>query len=171
MTVLTDTEWRAIVKAIPPGNDLERARRELEQCIRDYRGLRLNREKLLEARKQARHVAETTTAPSLESIRQKASRTATALDTLVRARKGKRNPERDWLYWRLMQVWTDSFGKALAITAGGRLVRFLGAAVEIATGNAPSDATMRTVIRRERERRQWHEAQRHRANQPVKKGV
>lgn len=147
---LSDDEWQAIVATIPPGNDLALARLEIEECVGNYRGLTYSRAKLTQARKQAHRVAAIATAPAMELIRLSARRKAEGYDMLARSIKGKSDPARDWLYWRLMAIWTDSFGKMLTTTSGGPLVRFLSAVVGIAMGEEPSPDTMRTVIRRAR---------------------
>jgi hypothetical protein len=169
--VLTNNEWNAIVAVIPTGNDLERARRELEECIADYRGLCLPRAKLLEKRKKWQRVeALVTDELGADLIQSRVRARVEGYGMLARSVKGKCDPARDWLYWRLMAIWSNSLGGTLTVSVpsqggdpGGPLIRFLVAAVGIAVGKAPNAHTLRTVIRRERRHRQGR-----RANQPPK---
>jgi hypothetical protein len=74
---------------------------------------------------------------------------------LMLARKGRRDPVRDFLYWRLFQIWTDAFrGKVGASTTatGGPLVRFIRAAAAL-VGETPSVPAVRAIIKTERRRR------------------
>jgi hypothetical protein len=175
MAILADIEWQEIVEVIPPGNDLERARREIEECIRDYRGMCLPpRAKVLAARDRAKRADKSATkvlaewpGPEQELLRERTRAQAEGWGMLARSIKGKEDPARDWLYENLMAIWKDCFGMTLTTTSRGPLVRFLVAAVGVATGKAPSAATMRTVIRRalhpvprivHRERRQGYRA-------------
>jgi hypothetical protein len=173
--IFTNDEWQAIVEVIPPGKDLEQARRELTECIRDYRGLRLPRAKVKVAQKRAERRDKLATKVAAEWPEQEPQKRAQVnaraqlegLSMLTRSIKGKKDPARDWLYWRLMAIWKDCFGMALTTTSRGPLVRFLVAAVGVATGKVPNAATMRTVVRRarhpvpvvvHRERRQGYRA-------------
>ena len=55
--ILTEDHWQAILKAAAPlsaAADLDRARRELDDCLRDYAGLRREPEDLKAAREEWR---------------------------------------------------------------------------------------------------------------------
>ena len=89
---------------------------------------------------------------------------------LVKTYAGRQDPAREWLYWRLMGIWTDTFrgelgsSKARGRPPYGPLIRFLstvvGFALEIAGelasdlgGNPPPADTLRDGIDREKQRR------------------
>jgi hypothetical protein len=185
--ILYDNEWQAIVEAIsplPPGVDLERARWELEVVKQDFAGFpsvhpvvarkrwaridRLIAELAVEIREVKARVPWSADDPlwpnrllaALWPVKQKAELHVEGFTILARAIQGKRDPVRDWLYWRLLAIWTDCLGGELTISVpkyGGQpcgpLVRFLIAAVTVVSGKAPNAYTVRTIVRRERARR------------------
>jgi hypothetical protein len=83
----------------------------------------------------------------------------------------RQNPHRDFLFWGVMQVWTDHLGgelrysKAKGGTVIGPLVRFILACVEPVLGDATPHAGIADIIDRERDARaatedykqQWRE--------------
>ena len=73
-------------------------------------------------------------------------------DTHMRARKGKLDPERGWLYQELFDIWTKQFGgklRASHTATGGPCVRFIRAAMEsvLPADKIPSVPTVRAVVK------------------------
>jgi len=144
--ILTEDHWQAILKAAAPlsaAADTDRARRELESCLRDYAGLcQASEGDLLAARKEWQQIEKLLTdlahryyllkrrTPwtvhdpewpqrnilALKPLRQQAKANVEAYDVRVRARRARRDPARDWLVERLFDIWVDCFGAKLAVT-------------------------------------------------------
>ena len=78
---------------------------------------------------------------------------------LVRAHQGQRDPAREWLWRRLLAIWTDHFGGKLSVTKPrhsppkGPLVRFIAAVFERVLDEKISPYTVQGVVDREVERR------------------
>ena len=180
--ILTEDHWQAILEAAAPlsaAADIDRARRELEDCLRDYAGLRREPENLKAARKEWRQIDKLVAdlaaryhrlkrqqdLLALEPLQKWAKAVVEAYDMRVRARQARRDPARDWLVERLFAIWTDCFGGKLAVTTppgGGQprgpLVRFILALLTPLTPalwehDLPSPGTIRKLARQERRRR------------------
>ena len=180
--ILTEDHWQAILKAAAPLSvavDTDRARRELEGCLRDYAGLRRSPEDLKAARKEWRQIDKLLAdlaaryhrlkrqrdLLALEPLQKWAKAVVEAYDMRLRARQGRRDPARDWLIERLFDIWTDCFGAKLAVTtppSGGQprgpLIRFIHAVLTPLTPalwehDLPSPGTIRKLVRQERRRR------------------
>jgi len=174
--VLSDADWQKILDAIAPLR-LKRpvqARCRLARCLRDYRGLRREPATLHNMLQRWQHIDELAREldaalsdewrhkrwrynpliddalnehllPSTESI-------IDALAMLVRIRKGKLNPARDWLYLTLLDIWVDFLGGRLTASrtaSGGPCVRFLRAAAArvVDAREVPSVVTARRIVR------------------------
>jgi hypothetical protein len=173
---LSDGDWQAILEAVgslPKGAKPRRARRELSKCLRDYPGLRRDRATLRAALGRWRQIDKLTTdlhALITEEWRQKRWRYNPLIDdafkkyllrsskmlteTLamqVRVRKGKLDPDRDWLYLSLLDIWINYFGGRLAASTGGTggpCVRFVRSAMRLALPDdeVPSVPTVRRIV-------------------------
>jgi citrate lyase beta subunit len=89
---------------------------------------------------------------SLQHWRETIKAVVETLDTLMRARKGKLDPERDWLYLSLLGIWTNHFGGKLRTSttaSGGPCVRFVRTAMALVlpADEVPSTATIRAIIK------------------------
>jgi hypothetical protein len=174
---LSDNDWHAILEAVgplPKGARLARARRELAKCLRDYPGLRRDRAKLRAAQARWQRIEELSNdlyAMLREEWRQKrwcynpliddafkqyllrSSKVITeTLAMQVHLRKGKLNPDRDWLYLSLLDIWINQFcGELRASTSrtGGPCVRFVRAATALVlpADEVPRASTVRTIVR------------------------
>jgi hypothetical protein len=151
---LTDAEWQAVLTAIgplPPAADVDRARLEINECIRDFSRLPVARGRLLAAREEC-HRAEKLLVELIFSFAALYRRTSGQLllvdvttarklrkrvrgriegfDMLIRANTGRQDSARDWLYWRLLGIWTDALSGKLATSkppgGGLLLVRSFG---------------------------------------------
>jgi hypothetical protein len=97
---------------------------------------------------------------ALAPLRMRAPAVAKGYAVLARAVKGGVNPAREWLLWRLLQIWTQDFGGKLGVSVpkgGGQprgpLVQFLQETAEIVLEDEmPVPAAIRTIVRREAER-------------------
>ena len=180
--ILTEDHWQAILKAVAPLSaavDIDRARRDLEDCLRDYAGLRREPEDLKAAREEWRQIDKLLAdlaaryhrlkrqrdLLALEPLQKWAKAVVEAYDMRLRARQGRRDPARDWLVERLFDIWVDCFGGKLAVTTPpvggpprGPLVRFIPAVLTPLTPalwehDLPSPGTIRKLVRQERRRR------------------
>jgi len=175
--VLSDADWQTILDAIGPLPKQAKpvqARRRLARCLRDYRSLRRDRATLHNLVRRWQRIGKLAHAlnaaltdewrhkrwrynpliddalnehllPSTESI-------IDALAMLVRIRKGKLNPARDWLYLTLLDIWVDFLGGRLTASrtaSGGPCVRFLRAAAArvVDAREVPSVVTARRIVR------------------------
>jgi len=73
------------------------------------------------------------------------------LSSQVTARKGRRDPDREWLYLELLDIWINSFHGRLAAstgTTGGPCVRFVRTAMGfvLPPNKVPRVATVRTIV-------------------------
>ena len=162
---LADADWHKFLDEIgqPPKRPAQ-ARRRLERCLTDYRGLRRDRAKLRDARRSARYIKKLAVplyAALTEEWRQgrwsyhplverafkayllpEANSATDGFAILVRVHKGKSDPARDWLYRTLLDIWVDCFGGRLAASkktaTGGPCVRFIRAACALARSEVPS---------------------------------
>jgi hypothetical protein len=142
--------------------------------LRDYRGLRRDHAKLRNALRRWRRIDKLAHAlnaalddewrhkrwgynPLIDDALKKhllpSTRSATeALAMLVRIRKGKRDPARDWLYLTLLlTIWPHYFGGTLTASksaSGGPCVRFLRAACALAAQKVPSVVTACRIVRK-----------------------
>jgi len=172
---LSDADWQTILDAIGPllPKRPVQARRRLARCLRDYRGLRRDSATLHNVLRRWQHIdklARALSAALVDEWRHKRWRYNPLIDDalnkhlllatksiigehamLVRIRKGKLNPARDWLYETLLlTVWPHYFGGRLtasSTTSGGRCVRFLRAACALAGCEVPSVITARRLVR------------------------
>lgn len=180
--ILTEDHWQAILKAAAPLSatvDIDRSRRELEDCLRDYAGLRRSPENLKAARKEWRQIDKLLAdlaaryhrlkrqrdLLALEPLQKWAKAVVEAYDMRLRARQARRDPARDWLVERLFAIWTDCFGGKLTVTTppvggkpGGRLVRFIHAVLTPLTPtlwehDLPAPDTIRRLARQHQRRR------------------
>jgi hypothetical protein len=176
--VLSDADWQIIVDAIgPPPKRAKpvQARRQLARCLRDYRGLRRDRAKLRDALRRWRRIHKLATAlntalteewehkrwryhPLIGDALKKhllpaATSITESLAMLVRIRKGKRDPARDWLYLTLLlDIWPRYFGGRLMASktaSGGPCVRFFRAAAALVLDarEVPSVVTVHRIVR------------------------
>jgi hypothetical protein len=71
--------------------------------------------------------------------------------TRVRAQKGRAVPDRELLYARLLQIWTEAGGR-LGITpttsTGGPLAQFMTVTLRAITGRAPKRSGLRKIVQR-----------------------
>jgi hypothetical protein len=174
---LSDSDWHTILEAVgplPKGARLARARRELSKCLRDYPGLRRDRTKLRAALLRWQQIDKLATdlyAMLAAEWRQKRWRynpliddafkryllrsTKVITETLamqVRLRKGKLDPDRDWLYLSLLDIWINQFRgelKASTSATGGPCVRFVRAAMDLVLppDEVPRVRTVRRIVR------------------------
>ena len=163
---LSDSDWHTILEAVGPlpnGARLARARLELAKCLRDYPGLRRDRAKLRAAMLRWQRIEKLATdlhAMLANEWRQGRLRYIPIVDDMfkkyllrlskplsemlplqLRARKGRLNPDRDWLYLSLLDIWINQFhGKLKASTSatGGPCVRFVRAADDLGTASQRS---------------------------------
>jgi hypothetical protein len=155
---LSDSDWHTILEAVgplPKGARLARARRELAKCLRDYPGLRRDRAKLRAAMLRWERIKKLSTdlhamlttewlpgrlryIPMVDDVFKKyLLRLSKPLGEMfplqLRARKGRLNPDRNWLYLSLLDIWINQFrGKLKASTSatGGPCVRFVRARLD-----------------------------------------
>ena len=148
--ILTEDHWQAILEAAAPLSsavDVEHARRELEDCLHDFNGMRqVSVSDLLAARKRWRRIDRlladlaheyyeikrrtpwTVHDPewpqrnilALKPLRQYAAAAVEAYDVRLSARQGRRDPAREWLFARLFKIWTDCFHGKLAVSTPAR---------------------------------------------------
>jgi hypothetical protein len=186
---ISDPQWQGILAKIgtlPPTADPDRARREIEEAISDFAG-RLPDKRLLAERARWRRIDAlvsklahellrlkrqtpwTVTDPdwpqesieALTPLRRRGRRSVEDFDALARAIAGQRDPAREFLYLRLMAIWSDSLGGRLGVSTRrgvpeGPLVRFLLAILAIMRplmDDAPGPHGIRAIIRREQQRR------------------
>src|SRR5262249_31943200 len=83
------------------------------------------------------------------------------LDMLVGGHAGRRDVAKEWLYWRVLGIWTDCLGgKLVTSNARGRapygpLVRVFRAIVKALLGNkAPGPHAIRSIVKQEKRRRE-----------------
>ena len=180
--ILTEDHWQAILKAaapLSPAADINRARRELEGCLRDYAGLRRSPKDLKAARKDWQRIDRLLAdlaaryqrlerqrdLLALEPLQKWAKAVVEAYDMRVRARQARRDPAGGWLIERLFDIWTDCFGGKLAVTPPpgggpprGPLVRFIQAVLAPLTPSlwehdVPAPDTIRRLARQHQRRR------------------
>jgi hypothetical protein len=174
---LSDNDWHTVLKAVgplPKGAKLGRARRELTKCLRRYPGLRLDRAKLRAALLRWQQIDKLATdlyAMLAEEWRQKRWRYNPLIDDAFkrhllrstkviihtramqsRLRKGKLDPDRDWLYLSLLDIWINQFRGELRASSGatgGPCVRFIRTAMAlvIPADEVPSVPTVRRIVR------------------------
>jgi len=174
--VLSHEHWHAIVAAtrrLPDSADLKKARREVARTLRAYQGFpsraglartrvrwRLHakraiklHEGLISDWRQKRITYDFFWDYALRDLRERAKIVIVeGLDVHLAARKGRRDPPREWLYWRLLSVWTDHLGGKLGASStesGGPAVRFIRVACAL-VGVTPSVPTVRAIIKAER---------------------
>jgi hypothetical protein len=175
--VIADADWQKTLDAIGPlprRAKLVQARRQLARCLRDFRGLRRGRAKLRSALRRARYIEKLAIplhAALTEEWRHKRWRYDRLIDDalkkrllptaknitesfamLVRIRKGKSDPARDWLHLTLLDIWVYYFGGTLTASrtaSGGPCVRFLTTAdaLVLDAREVPSVVTARRMIR------------------------
>jgi hypothetical protein len=182
---ISDAEWQVISQAtgsIPPTADVARARLEIGACRQDYSRLPVSREKLRAAREEFRRIdalwarlirsyetayRETSEALLLvdiadaEKLRGQARSRLVGLDMLAHGHTGRRDAAKEWLYWRVLGIWTDCLdGKLMTSTARrrapyGPLVRFFDAIVRPLLGDqAPGPDAIRSIVKREKRQRE-----------------
>jgi hypothetical protein len=174
---LSDSDWHTILEAVGPlpnGARLARARLELAKCLRDYPGLRRDRAKLRAAMLRWQRIEKLATdlhAMLANEWRQGRLRYIPIVDDMfkkyllrlskplsemlplqLRARKGRLNPDRDWLYLSLLDIWINQFhGKLKASTSatGGPCVRFVRAAMTLVlpANEVSRVAAVRRIVR------------------------
>lgn len=174
---LSDSDWHTFLEAmgpLPKGARLGRARRELAKCLRDYPGLRRDRTNLRAALPRWLQIDKLATdlyAMLGEEWRQKRWRYNPLIDDAfkryllrstkvitethamqARLRKGKRDPDRDWLYLSLLDIWINQFRgelKASTSATGGPCVRFVRAAMALVLppDEVPSVPAVRRIVR------------------------
>jgi hypothetical protein len=178
-----DEVWQAIVDAAAPRTPDDQAHAALNDCIIDYFGLRKDRKTLHRGHDLWSETARLTgelgrklweikrwTAYDSERLRRDmrtvislqfhAEAQTEGLDVLLRARQGRRDPAREWLWWRLLAIWTDHFGGKVSVTKprhgvpNGPLVRFITTVFERVLDEKISPHTLQDVVRRESERRE-----------------
>jgi hypothetical protein len=174
---LSDSDWRTILETVgplPKGANPARARREFAKCLRDYPGLRRDRATLRAALPRWQRIAKLATdlhAMLTEEWQQRRLRYVPMVDDMfkkyllrlskplseilplqLRARKGKLDPDRDWLYLSLLDIWINQFrGKLKASTSatGGPCVRFVRAAMALVLppDQVPRVPAVRRIVR------------------------
>jgi hypothetical protein len=173
---LSDSDWHTILEAVgrlPKGAGLTRARRELAKCLRDYPGLRRDRAKLRAALLRWQRIEKLTS--QLYAAIDEEWRRGWTYNALIddafkvyllrsttvwtehlamqgRTRKGKLDPDRDWLYLSLLDIWINQFGgklQASTSTTGGPCVRFIRAAMALVLppDEVPRVPAVRRIVR------------------------
>jgi hypothetical protein len=177
--VISDEEWGEIIRAASPLTVPKKTRRELERTLRAYQGFpsraglartrvgwrRINQLtiELDEALTEELRLKRWRSWPqkrwrsliyAVRDLRQTAETIVEGLDMPVAARKGRRDPAREWLYCRLLAIWTDLGGRLGASTSetGGPAVRFIRAACALVDVK-PSVSTVRAIVKVERRAR------------------
>jgi hypothetical protein len=180
-----DEVWQAIVSGAAPRTPDDQAHAALNDCIHNYSMLAVGTEELKRARERSSKVAELARelANELYEIKRRTPWTAhdperplrdlravklvqlhaeaqtEEYDLLVRAHQGQRDPAREWLWRRLLAIWTDHFDGKLSVTKPrhrpprGPLVRFIAAVFERVLDEKISPYTVQGVVDREVERR------------------
>jgi hypothetical protein len=182
---ISDVEWQAIARAIgpiPPTADVARARLEIGACRRDYARLPISRSKLRGARAEFRRIdalwkrlirsyetAQRQTSAALlladitkaRKLRMRAQGWHEGFNTLARRHAGNRDVAREWLYERVLGIWTDCLGGKLVTSTArrrvpyGPLVRFFDAIVRPLLGDkAPGPHAIRGIVKQEKRQRQ-----------------
>jgi hypothetical protein len=174
---LSDSDWHTILEGVGPlqkGARLARARRELAACLRDYPGLRRDRAKLRAAGAEWQRFDEQATAihaflttkwqqgrmryvPIVDDVFKKyllrlSKPLSETLPLKLRARKGRLDPDRDWLYLSLLDIWINQFRgelKASSSATGGPCVRFVRAAMALVlpADEVPRVPAVRRIVR------------------------
>ena len=163
--IITEEHWQAILQAAAPlsaAADVERARREMEDCLREFDVLRQPPEILLMKPKKPkeewqgvnklltaladryyqlkRRTPWTVDDPewpqrnllALKPLRQQAEAMVKDYDARLRARQARRDPARERLFRRLFEIWTACFDGKLAVT--------------ISRGKPPSGPLIRFIL-------------------------
>lgn len=174
---LSDSDWQTILGAVGPllkGARLVPARRELAKCLRDYPDLRRDRAKLRAAMLRWQRIDRLATdlhAMLVEEWQQRRLRYVPIVDDMfkkyllrlsgplsemlplqLRARKGRLDPDRDWLYLSLLDIWINQLHgelKASTSATGGPCVRFVRAAMALVLppNQVPRVPAVRRIVR------------------------
>jgi hypothetical protein len=180
---ISDEHWQRIVDAAAPYVADDKARLELDQCLHEYSHLPIDPVRLEHERGQVHQIAELAASLArllfrrkriepwsdhdpdrparhlreVTDIRYRYEILATGYAIMARAREGRQNPEREWLYWRLFGIWTKHFGGRLGISYKSRprgpLIRFVLVVTEDLLDPPPSGFEVRNAVNRERRRR------------------
>jgi hypothetical protein len=171
---VSEAAWRAILYAAAPMKPDAQARAALDECIHAYSLLPVDPEKLHADRDQWNKVA--TLARDLAhelfqikrrtpwtvhdperpqrqlraviEVQRYAERQVEGRDVLLQARQGRRDPEREWLFQNLFEIWVAHFAGRLTVSRRGPLVRFISAVFEHLLGESISPETIRDAARR-----------------------
>jgi hypothetical protein len=140
--ILTDARWQSIEAAAAPYVGSDRARVTVEECLHDYGHLPLDRAQLHIKREGSRRIVDLTRDLATELLAVKRAEPWSdydpnrpmrdlravriiqyryetrleGLDMLATLIKGRRDPPRQWLYWRLLQIWVECFGGPLTVS-------------------------------------------------------
>jgi hypothetical protein len=188
---ISDADWEAILRDIGPVSpraDVSQARVEIEQAIHAFIALNVapRHAKMLADRRVwedidamltrlhntlvqvQRHELWTVGGyflrddlAALQPLRLRAHTRVEGYNIMVRAHEHNRNPAHDWLYWRVLAIWTDCLDRKLAVSTPpkggapyGPLVRFFTAVVTPVLGDkAPGPHAIRSIVHQERRRR------------------
>ena len=179
--MLTDEAWFEICEAagLPPGPE---ARAVLSTCLFvEYPALARDRKRVAETLRQSERMLKRLDAFTelyrqawfpdderterdlwcLKMVRQRPEHTWLACRAIRRANRRRSAPQHEWLVSRLSSIWLWDFrGGDLTVTIpslggppGGRLIRFLMAAMRQIMSELPSPDTLRDMIDRERQGR------------------
>jgi hypothetical protein len=171
--IVSGERWLAIVDAAKPHSPSERARNELERSLSSYPGLRRDTSNLRPAQKRWDEIhkhADKLYALLTEEWQQGRLRYVPMVDDVftkyllrhsrpfskslssrVTARKGRRDPDREWLYLELLDIWINSFHGRLAASSGatgGPCVRFVRTAISfvLPPNEVPRVGTVREIV-------------------------
>jgi hypothetical protein len=174
---VTNAQWRAIVRAAAPRVPSTRAREAVEACLRDYRGLQIDRAALRKNRKRQQHIAKLASqlANQLrESEEDRADDVKVVQIIQIRAEtlvkgfaiqapfmRGRRDPAREWFYENILEIWTDEFGGKRTAAKTGPLIRFMRAVAQHVIKPLPKPSTFRDAVLRKQGRK------RRRADRPL----
>jgi hypothetical protein len=187
MSALSDEHRAAIEATLPPGKTMTpEAWAALEEIIVGYRGSENRRTTypIAEERKRWERLGKAVNEAAAElrqlSQTEWTNRALTALEEVhgkVESRAAfheiwsafsrRQNPHREFLFWGVMRVWTDHLDGELrySMTRGrphGPLVRFMLACIEPVLGDAIPTPGIADIIKRERDARDWVEAEKRR---------
>jgi hypothetical protein len=171
--VLTAERWFEIVEAAKPHAPIKRARAELARTLNSYPRLRLDTATLRAGQERWQHIADLATelhAALGEEWRQRRLDYVPVIDDVfkryllrhsrplsrglaeqIKTRKGQRDPDREWLYLQLLDIWINSFNGQLAASSGGTggpCVRFVRTAMGfvLPANKVPSIETVRKIV-------------------------
>jgi hypothetical protein len=157
---LSDAEWGEIVAVRRPRVPKANARAELDRALADYRLFALDPKKLMAARARLSRVIELVreleAALGAQPKKMIHEDILKGLDRLVSQRRGRANPDQEFLIARLLDVWEYCFRGEPKVTdrtdrePAGDLINFLLIATRDRFDRPINRHTIRNLIRRDR---------------------